>query len=305
MRRWSTWIVAVAIGLLGALALTDALRSSGEHRSSPAAPAATTRPEPATLTDVLRRGGVSGSVLYSDQDCILHSLILPQMIDEVVRGDNGAGAFHACRFDIVEGRIVDEDASGVAGGLAYRRGRVVADDGVVLTHDDLVTAARQHPNLDFEGFDESTPLHIRITGLARPTGREIVVGMSLRAHFFGRQFLGAVFRDRALVGIGAGFQGPYQHLFVSADRTMVGAEDGTVFMPDGRTIDPPQNLPTARAVAFSPDGRWVALVNGISVFVVATPATDEPGRIIRLPIPAQDLVWEPGGVDPGAIVRAG
>jgi hypothetical protein len=305
VRSGATLILVAAVVVLAALALGDALRRNGEQGSSAAAPATATRPEAPALTDIVRRAGVSGSVLYADQDCILHSLLLPQMTDEIVRGDNGAGAFHLCRFDVVGGRVVGEASSGVAGGLSYRDGRIVSDDGVVVTHGDLVAAARQHPNLSFEGVDESTPLHIRITGLARPTGREIVVGMSLRAHFFGRQFLGAVFRDRALVGIGAGFQGPYQHFFVSADRSMVGAEDGTVFMPDGRTIDPPQNLPTARAVAFSPDDRWVALVNGTSVFLIATPASREQGRIIRLPIPAQDLVWEPGGVDPGAIVRAG
>jgi hypothetical protein len=306
VKSGTTVILIAAVAILAALALADALRSDGKRDSAAASPAATTtRPKAPTLTETLRRAGVSGRLLYSDQDCIVHSLLLPQMADGLLQGDNGAGGFHLCRFDVFGGRIVEEDPSGVAGGLSYRGGRIVSDDGVVLTHGDLVAAARQHPNLDFEDVDEREPLHIRVTGLARPTGREIVVAMSIRAHFFGRQFLAAIFRDRALVGIGATYQGPYRHLFVSAGRTMVGAEDGTVFMPDGRTVDPPQNLPTARAVAFSPDDRWVALVSGISVFLVATPATDEPGRIIRLPVRAQDLVWGPAGVGPGAVVRSG
>ena len=142
------------------------------------------------------------------------------------------------------------------------------------------------------------------------TGEQLGVEVSrFLRHFVARigDCLHLFHRSRAQQesGIGATFQGPYRRLFISSDRTTVGAEDGTVFMADGRTVDPPQNLPTARAVAFSPDDRWIALVSGISVFLVATPANDEPGRIIRLPVPAQDLVWEPGGVDPGAIVRAG
>jgi hypothetical protein len=48
-------------------------------------------------------------------------------------------------------------------------------------------------------------------------------------------------------------------------------------------------------VAFSPDERWLAYVNGTSIFFVGTPFGDEPGRIIRRPKAAQDLVWEPGG----------
>jgi len=305
VRKTATVFLVTAVAVLASLALVDAVRPKDERPSRAAAPATTTRPKPPSLTDLLRRAGVSGSVIYSDQDCILHSLLLPQMTDEVVRGDNGAGAFHFCRFDVLRDRIVGDGGARIAAGLSYRRGRIVSDDGILLTHRDLVAAARQHPNLDFEGVDEREPLHISVTGLARPTDREVIVAMGIRAHFFGRQFLAALFRDRALVGIGATYRGPYRHLFTSSGRAMVGAEDGTVFMPDGRTVDPPQNVPTGRAVAFSPDDRWIAMVNGISVFLIATPASDEQGRIIRLPVPAQDLVWEPGGVDPGAIARAG
>jgi hypothetical protein len=39
-------------------------------------------------------------------------------------------------------------------------------------------------------------------------------------------------------------------------------------------------------------------VNGRSIFLIATPRNSEPGRLIRLPVPAQDLTWEPAG--PGA-----
>ncbi|HEX5468819.1 MAG TPA: hypothetical protein VFW80_07210 [Gaiellaceae bacterium] len=304
MRRSVTLVLVVLVGSLGALAVADALRSGDDGKLAPASPpTTTTRPRAPTLVDTLRRAAVSGSVLYSDHECILHSLVLPQMVDEVIRDENGAGAFHACRFEVAGGRIIGEPSAEKASGLAFRHGRILAGDDTVLSRRSLISAAQRHPNLAFEGFDEGSPLHIRITGLARPTGREVIVAMSVRAHFVSRQFLAAIFRDRALVGVG--FGGPYRHLFVSSDRSLVGAENGTIFMPHGRTVHPPDDLPSGRAVAFSPDDRWIARVNGISVFLFATSVNNGPAQILRLPVPAQDLVWEPGGVDPGAVVRAG
>ncbi|HEX5468034.1 MAG TPA: hypothetical protein VFW80_03200, partial [Gaiellaceae bacterium] len=175
--------------------------------------------------------------------------------------------------------------------LRFRDGRIVARGRVLLTRRELVAAARRHPNL--AGYDRSIPLRISVTALAEPRARELVVGMEVSARYLEPQFVAGVFRDRALVGVAASFHGPYRHLFVGSDGTLVGAENGTIFMPHGRTVDPPDDLPSGRAVAFSPDGRWIARVNGISVFLVGTPLNEEPGRIIRLPVPAQDLVWEP------------
>lgn len=89
MRRWSTVLVVAAVAAVAVFAAADALRGNGE----PAVPAASptgTRPQPPTLRETLRGQGISGQILYSDQDCILHSLVLPQMVDDVVRGENGA-----------------------------------------------------------------------------------------------------------------------------------------------------------------------------------------------------------------------
>ena len=100
VRSGFTLFLLAAVGILAALALADALRPEGE--AGPASRrrrATTTRPGPPTLLDTLRDEAVSGFVLYSDRDCRLHSLLLPRMIDDVVRDEGGADVFH-CRFDV-------------------------------------------------------------------------------------------------------------------------------------------------------------------------------------------------------------
>jgi hypothetical protein len=119
------------------------------------------------------------------------------------------------------------------------------------------------------------------------------------------QWLVALFDGNGVEAVAASFRGPYRHLFVSNDGALVGAEDGTVITRTGRTIDPPQGIPASRAIAFSPDDRWIVRVNGTSTFLVGAPDSTGPPRIIRLPIPARDLVWEPitSGASVGPPIR--
>jgi hypothetical protein len=304
VRRSFTLFLVAAVGVLAALALADALRPKGEARpgaASPTAPATTTRPEPPTLLDTLRDEAVSGFVLYSDRDCRLHSLLLPRMIDDVVRDEGGAEIFQ-CRFDLDGGRLVPGQTS-AAGSLAFRDGDVISGDRVLLTHADLIRAARRHPNVF--GYDGSIPLRIRVTGLASFGVRTPVVAMAISARYLEPQYLIALFDGHGVHAVAASFRGPYRHLFVSNDGALVGAEDGTVITRTGRTIDPPQGIPASRAIAFSPDDRWIVRVNGTSTFLVGAPDSTGPPRIIRLPIPARDLVWEPitSGTSVGPPIR--
>src|SRR3954451_2537739 len=96
VRSGATLFLLAAVGILAALALADALRpkDDAELVAGPAATTATTtRPGPPTLLDTLRSEAVSGFVLYSDQDCRLHSLLLPGMVDDVVRSEDGGDVF--------------------------------------------------------------------------------------------------------------------------------------------------------------------------------------------------------------------
>jgi hypothetical protein len=293
----------VAVCILAALALADALRSKGDS-VPPATPpvTSTARSQPSTLLGTLRDEAISGFVLYSDQDCRLHSLLLPRMVDDVVR-DEGGGDVFRCRFDVDGGRIVKDGQVDVAGGLAFRDGEIVWDDQVILTHGDLVRAARRHPNL--VGYDRSIPLRIGVTGLASFGVREPVVAMEITARNLERQWIVALFDGHRIRTVAASFRGPYRHLFMSNDGALVGAEDGTVITRTGRTVDAPQGLPASRAIAFSPDDRWIVRVNGISTYLVGAPGGPQGPRIIRLPIPARDLVWEPvtSGTSVGPPIR--
>jgi len=291
VRSGATLVLLAALGILAALALADALRKDETRPTAePTVTSATTRqPEPATLLDTLRKEAVSGFVLYSDEDCRLHSLLLPRMADGVIRDENGGDLFR-CRFHVVGGRLVSGRAN-VAGKLAFRDGEIVSGGHVVLTHGDLVRAARRHPSLS--GYDRSIPLHLAVDDLASFGVRSPVVAMTISARDLEPQYLLASFDGHTIRAVAAAFLGPYRHLFLSNDGALLGAEDGTVITRTGRTIDPQRGVPTGRAVAFSPDDRWVVVLNGSSTFLVGPPEGGQPGRIIRLPIPARNLVWEP------------
>ena len=76
MRRWTTPLIVVGILAVGVVAVADALRGDGEPKAAAESPTIT-RPAPPTLREVLRREAVTGFVLYSDDQCRLHSLLLP------------------------------------------------------------------------------------------------------------------------------------------------------------------------------------------------------------------------------------
>jgi hypothetical protein len=223
------------------------------------------------------------------------------MVDDVVR-DEGGGDVFRCRFHVDGGRLVAGD-DGVAGGLAFRDGKIFSGGQVALRHDDLVRAARRHPNIF--GYDRSIPLRIRVTGLASFGVRQPVVAMAISARYLEPQYLVALFDGHGVRAVAASFRGPYRHLFMSTDGALVGTEDGTVITRTGRTIDPPQGLPASRAVAFSPDDRWIVRVNGVSTYLVGEPGSAQGPRIIRLPIPARDLDWQPvtSGTSVGPPIR--
>jgi hypothetical protein len=330
VRSGVTWIVVAAIGLLAALAVADALRNDGSSSTAAAStPATTTSPKPATLRGTLRSEVIAGLVMYSDQDCRLHSLLLPRMVDDVVRDDSGGDVFH-CRFSVAGGRVLDGDVvgrpgrlevarcrgdhiavwnaeSGAAvrsirgchpawrpdGGLTYARGNAVYEGGrKILTGADLHRAARKHPGL--AGASSDLRLHVRVTDLAWLDATHLVVALEIIAPAAGPpRFLAVVFRNRTVTTVAADFRGPYEHLFVSDDGLLAGSADGTVFTRSGQTIDPPTNLPPGRAVCFTPDDRWLVWLSGSSIFLVGSHGGDQPARIIRLPIAARDLVWEP------------
>jgi len=289
MRSGATRLLLAAVGIVAALAVADALRPK-ESPPRPASLPTTTQTKPPTLLGTLRDEAISGFVLYSDRDCRLHSLLLPRMVDAVVRTEGGSDVFR-CRFDVAGGRITAEGRADTAGGLAFRRGQIVSGSRVALTHADLVRAARRHPNVS--QYDRSIPLWITVDDLASFGLRQPVVALTISARYLEPQHLLALFDGHGVRAVAASFGHPYRNLFRSNDGALVGSDDGTVITRTGRTIDPPQGLPAGRSIAFSPDDRWVVRVNGVSTYLIGSPNGSGAARVIRLPIPARDLVWEP------------
>jgi hypothetical protein len=319
-----TWILLAVIGLLAALALADALRS---HKAAPRATPPTT-PQPAKLQDVLQREEITGFVLYSDQDCRLHSLLLPRMVDDVVRDDGGADVFR-CRFTTSGGRVlagaevaspdrtllarcrrgtvivrdwntgaIDRRFDGCPfawrpdGELTrLRNGEIVGGDRVLHSRTDLRSAVRANSGV-------ATTLagrryEVRVTDFAWLDDRRLVAALDIEPTHGPPVFLAALFDGPALVAINTSPLGPYDDWIVSRTGLYAAAGNGAIIARNGQATDPPPGLPGGHAVAFSPDERWLAYVNGTSIFIVATPLSDELGRVVRLPIPARDLVWRP------------
>jgi hypothetical protein len=328
MRRWSTALVVVAVAALAVFAAADALRGERQPRDAASVPP-TTRERAPTLRETLRGQGISGQILYSDQDCILHSLLLPQMVDEVVRRENGEGAFHYCRFGLGGGRILDEGdvpspngrsiarcrgrhiavwrtETGAAvrsirgcvpawhpdGHLTYARDeQVLEDERVLYSRAELHRLARRHPNI--AGLGRRIPFYVHVLDLAWLD--RLRLAMSLEVQIRGvepQHFVVLVDGDRMLAMV-ADFSGPIRDLVVSPAGSFLADDRGTVVTKQGRSYPLLEGVPRPSTVAFSPDEGWLAVATGVSVYLVGTPRN--LGRVIQVPVPAQDLVWELGG----------
>jgi hypothetical protein len=323
MRRIATLLVVVALGVLAALAVADSLRSDASSRAGPS-PETTTKAKPPTLPDMLRTEAVTGYVLYSDRDCRMHSLLLPRMIDRVIRDEGGADVFH-CHFTVAAGQIVDgEDVPSPGGGalarcrgdhiavwktvsgatlrtfrgcspawdadgrLTYFNGdAIVQDNGQVLySQAKLRGIARRHPNVAGLGAD----VPIRVSVLALAWLDRLRLAMSLRIDIRGveSQYLVALVDGGDILAIDDVFGSAVTRFVASPGSTYVGEREGV--LSRGRSFDFPQELSQPRALTFSPDDRWIALFNRESVYIVGLPNFDP---IIQLPIYARTFVWEP------------
>jgi hypothetical protein len=327
MRRWTTPLIVAGVVLVGVLAVSDALRGHGEPKAAPESPTVT-RPAPPTLRDMLRREAITGFVVYSDPDCVLHSLLLPRLLDQVVRTETNE-PLRLCRFTVAGGRFLEEgqvpspDGTLLArcrdglvvvseletgrqrrsfigcppawrpdGWLTYPRGdRIMQEGRVLYSGRDLEVAGRSHPNVAGLGSDVAVFVHA--TDLAWLDEDHLVASLGIGVQPNRFEFLAVLFEGDRVIGSTTNFGFLVRNWFVSPSGSFAAAENGTIVTRDGDFTDPPRNLPDGRAVAFSPDEQWLAYVTDTSIYLVGTPRNSEPGRIIRLPIAAQDLVWDP------------
>ena len=328
MRRWSTPLIVAGVVALAVLAAADALRGHGERKATAESTPTTTRAAPPTLREMLRREAITGFVVYSDVGCVLHSLILPRMIDDVVRTERNE-PFERCRFTEGGGRYLDEGEvpspdgklvarcqdlglvivseleSGIQkhafrgcppawrpdGRLTYAQGdHIMEGNRVLFTRADLHRAARAHPAI--AAVDRSVRIFVHATDLAWMDESHLVATLEIDVEGGETLNLAVLFSGKVIAGVASNRGTGLGHWVVSPAGSYAASENGVIVRRDGGTIDPPQNVPDGRAVAFSPDEQWLVYVTGVSTYLIGTPRNSEPGRVIRLPIAAQDLAWD-------------
>lgn len=277
MRRISTWLLVGAVVALGFAAAVDGLR--GEPTAEQVEPPARSLPEAglgsrkAEAVRRLREAGVDGVLTYSDGECRLHALSLPEL--EPMR----APSFEMCHPATSTGEL------GVIGGDVVWAGLGYGAVQVVLTKEKLSRAI-------FGGETDADRAFRATQAVALDGERLLVLAASTWEP-----------RERVL----AAFEGVrprfvHQSWWVGgADvlrpsprggyYALLGSEPlgGQVFTREGHAIGIADGVPTARAVAWSPDERWTALASRESVYVF--PSERPRDLVIRIPLAVRDLDW--------------
>ena len=286
MRRIATWLLVGAVAALGIAAAVDSLR--GDERV-----VRESRPTPTTATVSglsgqagpaaarLREAGVSGVLTYSDDDCRLRAVSLPDL--QPVR----APSFEMCRPLTDSSGLGTVDGDVVWAGLGYGSVQVVVSRetlGREISRFAGPTAARRGPFRAVQAVALGPErLAVLAASTVDPTVRVLVVVENGRVILVQPRWV------------------------VREARFMRPSRLGTYFAlfgPDGvRLFDRnagPLALPAAardpRAVAWSPDERWTALATENAVYVFPSEAPYDP--MVRVPLGVRDLDW--GGAERGS-----
>jgi hypothetical protein len=277
VRRWWTWLVVAAVAGIAATATADALRGGDESMPRVAAPtgiAAIRAREDDRAVSQLREAGVSGVLTYSDEDCRLHAITLPDLEPA-----------HAPRFEMCEpfsgtGGIAAFDGDVVWSGLGYRTVQVV------VSQEQLSRELRAPL-----GFDDGRHVGFRaVQAESLGDGRIVVLADST---YRPQERVLAVLQDHRVVAV-------QPRWVVGSARSVRPSPRGGYFAllgPDGvgvlddraDPLDLPDGVQAPHAIAWSPDERWTAVATRASVYVFRTEETD--GTLIRIPIAVRDLAW--------------
>lgn len=162
-------------------------------------------------------------------------------------------------------------------------GRVVIGAGAILS------AARQHPNVpDVPGGIEAIEIedHVWLSPL------RVALLLRVRIDRVGPQDLVAVFEGGRVRGSYYFFDDDRDRLEASPGGRYVASGTGFAVRADGPRLAVPDAFGEVRALAWSPDERWLALAaRGTVAFVEA--GVDPQPRIVTVPLEALDLGWAP------------
>jgi hypothetical protein len=274
VRRTATWLLIGAVAGLGLAAAVDALRQEPDRAG--ARPSRTTAGAPSRQWELavrhLREAGVTGVLTYSDEDCRLHAVSLPEL--EPVR----APSFAMCRPATLTRGVTALDGDVVWSGLGYG----TAD--VVLSQEALTRAVRADQGVDAHAGFEA----VRAAGLE--AGRYAALADSTDEP---RERVLAAFQGRRALFVHPGWWvGDARAIRPSSTGRYYAllGRDPPLFTSDGHEVSLPSGVPPARAVAWSPDDRWTAVAAHTSVYVFPSEAQ---APVVRIPLAVHDLDWAP------------
>jgi hypothetical protein len=279
VRRVGTWLVVVALGGLGLAAAVDAL--VGADRPRRAAPPVTTAPllarQPETAVRQLREAGVSGLLTFSDDECRLHAVSLPEL------EERRAPSFEMCSPATATGGLGAVEGEVVWSGLGY--GAVQ----VVLTEERLSRAIRAGLGMPSDAVDAGFRA---VQAVSLGDQRYVVLADStyeprerVLAGFDGEE--ASFVHPRWWVGDARAVRpSPRGGYYALLGEERVGSP---LFSAAGEEVDLPDAVRAPHAIAWSPDERWTALASEGSVYVY--PTADPERLLIRIPLAVRDLDW--------------
>jgi hypothetical protein len=277
VRRWWTWLVVAAVALIGAAATADALRGSDESMSRSAEPtgsAAIRAREDELAVSQLREAGLTGTLTYSDDDCRLHAITLPDLEPA------DAPRFEMCEPFSGTGGIAAFDGDVVWSGLGYQTVQVV------LSQEALSRGLRAALDVYAES-DGYRAVQAESLG----DGRYVILADSTSTP---RERVLAVLQDHRVVAVQPGFVvGSSREIRPSPRRHYVAllGPDGVGLLDDQAVpLHLPDAVQASHAIAWSPDERWTAMATRASVYVFRT--REPEGELIRIPLGVRDLAWE-------------
>jgi hypothetical protein len=161
---------------------------------------------------------------------------------------------------------------------------------------ELERAALRHPNVPGDAEVDVSVEDLVWLGRTRAVARLDVTPRGRLARL-GPQPVIAVFESGRVVHTTSLFRTAGARLIASPTRRYVAFAPGIVLRRDGSEATVPPHLVHAHAVAWSPDGRWLALAQRAVVVLVDVESLErydrEGGsvRTVTLPLFARDLAW--------------
>jgi hypothetical protein len=258
--RLSSWALGAAFVLVVGLAAADAVR---KRESSPAATASSALDE--RLRERLQEDGVRGTLLVTaPAGCRTTAWSLPELerVSERPCAPPAPQAVPWLRAPAAE--VERAGRMHLNAPLLTGRLRVLLDDVAQLA-----------------GGRAAALLSLRIAGRPDLGGNQLI----------------AFFEDGRLFAQASFFRGDLRSLTASPSGEYVAALPGFVLRANGSAASLPQALVQARALAWSPDGRWLALAQRASVVLLSLASLEQHDRdgsslrTIDLPLEARELEW--------------